>query len=445
MRVLYVEDDQSVAKAVEAMLASEAFECDTTDSGKRAVDLAKSNRYDVILLDLMLPDIDGYEVIKRLREAGVRTPFLMQTGITDHDNQFDGRPFGVTEYLVKPFNKTDLIERVQAVLSRPKLTPVKDFVAEPESGDTAQSRPDEERSDERFESMQIGKILLNEGIDCLILNMSNGGAAIELPDPDMHCPPAFDLQLPSGSILRSRLCWRFQDKLGVKGEIIGTHNGNGAVVPSPATADPDDAAASEPAPEIATAHQADRDAIELDALEEQAPTTSEEPRPEVPSIVLQEPSVAPPEPSQVTEQEASAPNGLPEDDRAAADDTFIIARGVRLSADSCECTEVLVDGVFESAIQAKRLRVSAGGRFVGRAVVEEAEIAGSIEGDLIVHGRLTVTATGTVTGRTQCREMEIELGGFIAGLVQRPATCAPENPIPSASASAPAQGVVTVA
>ena len=69
MRVLYVEDDGTVAKSVQLMLESEGHDCDATDSGKRAIELAKRGRYDIILLDIMLPDIDGYEVIKRLRAA----------------------------------------------------------------------------------------------------------------------------------------------------------------------------------------------------------------------------------------------------------------------------------------------------------------------------------------------------------------------------------------
>ena len=85
MRILYVEDDATQAQTVEAMLEGEDHFCHTTDSGEQAVLLAKRNEYDMIILDIMLPDIDGYEVIQRMQAAGITTPCLIQSGFVDFD------------------------------------------------------------------------------------------------------------------------------------------------------------------------------------------------------------------------------------------------------------------------------------------------------------------------------------------------------------------------
>ncbi len=218
MRVLYVEDDGTVAKSVQLMLESEGHDCDATDSGKRAIELAKRGRYDIILLDIMLPDIDGYEVIKRLRAAGVRTPFLIQTGLVGDGYQQEGLSLGVSQYLVKPFNKKELIERIEGVVSSARHKPAVDPAVEQALEDSAREHADERRRHRRFETALPAKILHNDGIDCVILNMSYGGAAIQLPGANTVCPPVFDLQVAFGSKFRCKVCWRFQDKIGVKGE-----------------------------------------------------------------------------------------------------------------------------------------------------------------------------------------------------------------------------------
>ncbi|MEQ9255576.1 MAG: response regulator, partial [Alphaproteobacteria bacterium] len=81
MRVLLVEDDSSTAKTIEAMLKAEGFVCDTTDLGEDGLEIGKLYDYDIIVLDLMLPDIDGYEVLRRLRAARVATPILILSGL----------------------------------------------------------------------------------------------------------------------------------------------------------------------------------------------------------------------------------------------------------------------------------------------------------------------------------------------------------------------------
>ncbi len=118
MRVLLVEDDSSTAKSIELMLKSEGYVVDNTDLGEDGLDLGKLYDYDIIILDLMLPDMDGYEVLKRLRAAKVNTPILILSGLTELDNKIKGLGFGADDYLTKPFDKRELIARIQAIVRR---------------------------------------------------------------------------------------------------------------------------------------------------------------------------------------------------------------------------------------------------------------------------------------------------------------------------------------
>ena len=120
MRVLLVEDDSSTAKSIELMLHSEGFIVDTTDLGEDGLEIGKLYDYDIILLDLMLPDIDGYEVLRRLRQSRVNTPILILSGLSELDHKIKGLGFGADDYLTKPFDKRELIARIQAIVRRSK-------------------------------------------------------------------------------------------------------------------------------------------------------------------------------------------------------------------------------------------------------------------------------------------------------------------------------------
>jgi len=120
MRVLLVEDDTSTAKSIEMMLKSEGYICDSTDLGEDGLEIGKIYDYDLIVLDLMLPDIDGYEVLRRLRAAKVRTPILILSGLSEPDKKVKGLGFGADDYLTKPFDKAELIARIQAIVRRSK-------------------------------------------------------------------------------------------------------------------------------------------------------------------------------------------------------------------------------------------------------------------------------------------------------------------------------------
>jgi two-component system cell cycle response regulator CtrA len=120
MRVLLIEDDQSTAKSIELMLKSDGYVVDTTDMGEDGLEIGKLYEYDIIILDLMLPDLDGYEVLKRLRAAKVETPILILSGLSELDSKLKGLGFGADDYLTKPFDKRELLARIQAIVRRSK-------------------------------------------------------------------------------------------------------------------------------------------------------------------------------------------------------------------------------------------------------------------------------------------------------------------------------------
>ena len=118
MRVLLVEDDASVAESIELMLKSERFVTYTTDLGEEGVDLGKLYDYDIILLDLNLPDMSGYEVLRKLRLAKVKTPILVLSGMASIEDKVKGLGFGADDYLTKPFHRDELVARIHAIVRR---------------------------------------------------------------------------------------------------------------------------------------------------------------------------------------------------------------------------------------------------------------------------------------------------------------------------------------
>ena len=120
MRVLLVEDDMAMAQSIETMLKSESYICDTTDMGEDGLEIGKLYDYDIIILDLMLPDIDGYEVLRRMRAAKIQTPILILSGLSGLDDKIKGLGVGADDYLTKPFDKRELVARIQAIVRRSK-------------------------------------------------------------------------------------------------------------------------------------------------------------------------------------------------------------------------------------------------------------------------------------------------------------------------------------
>ncbi len=120
MRILLVEDDPTTSRSIELMLTHANLNVYCTDLGEEGIDLAKLYDYDLILLDLNLPDMNGLEVLRQLRLARVDTPILILTGADDTENKIKGFGFGADDYMTKPFHREELVARIHAIIRRSK-------------------------------------------------------------------------------------------------------------------------------------------------------------------------------------------------------------------------------------------------------------------------------------------------------------------------------------
>jgi DNA-binding response OmpR family regulator len=118
MRLLLIEDDRSVARSVSRWLRSESFAVDIAGDGVTGEELAGTNDYDAIIMDIMLPRQDGWETLKHLRKEGNLTPILMLTALGDVDDRIRGLDSGADDYLAKPFHGGELLSRVRALVRR---------------------------------------------------------------------------------------------------------------------------------------------------------------------------------------------------------------------------------------------------------------------------------------------------------------------------------------
>jgi len=225
MKVLQVEDDQAAAQTVELMLKSQGHTCETTASGEAAIDLAQKKDYDIILLDIMLPDIDGYEVLKRLQAAEVQTPVLIQTGLLSREAG-NGSSLGSENYLIKPFGKAEIIKKMEALAdgSSPTQTAASPVVEEdPDRREGQRDEAANRRAVKRFKTLKSGQLIYKFmesdialcTMDCLILNLSAGGAALQ-PADIYKGPDTFTLQIKLGTKHLCQVCWKHRDKVGVR-------------------------------------------------------------------------------------------------------------------------------------------------------------------------------------------------------------------------------------
>jgi two-component system, cell cycle response regulator CtrA len=118
MRILLIEDDSAMAQSIELMLKSESFNVYTTDLGEEGIDLGKIYDYDIILLDLNLPDMSGFEVLRSLRISKVKAPILILSGLAGIEDKVRGLGFGADDYMTKPFHKDELTARIHAIVRR---------------------------------------------------------------------------------------------------------------------------------------------------------------------------------------------------------------------------------------------------------------------------------------------------------------------------------------
>ena len=117
-RILLVEDEPGLVLTLADLLAAEGFEVETAGDGRTGLEAAVSGRHDLILLDVMLPGMTGFEVCKEMRHRGVETPVLMLTARTQVIDRVVGLKLGADDYLTKPFDPSELIARVEALLRR---------------------------------------------------------------------------------------------------------------------------------------------------------------------------------------------------------------------------------------------------------------------------------------------------------------------------------------
>ena len=118
MRVLLAEDTIELANALTAVLTHNKYAVDTVHNGTDALENGLSGIYDIILLDIMMPGIDGIDVLKRLRDEGISTPVLILSARCDLDDRINGLDCGADDYLPKPFATTELLARMRALLRR---------------------------------------------------------------------------------------------------------------------------------------------------------------------------------------------------------------------------------------------------------------------------------------------------------------------------------------
>ena len=118
MKILLAEDEKRMNRAICEILRQEKYEVVSVENGKDALDEIEGGIYDLIVLDIMMPALSGFEVAKKTREAGIRTPILMLTAKSEVDDKVEGLDSGADDYLTKPFIAKELLARIRALLRR---------------------------------------------------------------------------------------------------------------------------------------------------------------------------------------------------------------------------------------------------------------------------------------------------------------------------------------
>ena len=167
MRILLIEDDLKIQAFVKESLEAEMFAVDAVSEGESGSYLARTNEYDVIILDLMLPDKDGHEVCEEIRNEGKTTPIIILSAITDSTQKTNLLNSGADDYLSKPFAINELMARIRAVLRRPpamqnEVLKIKDI--ELDSNKNTVFKKGKEVKLSRKEFMLLRYLMQNEGI-----------------------------------------------------------------------------------------------------------------------------------------------------------------------------------------------------------------------------------------------------------------------------------------
>lgn len=120
MRVLLIEDDKAMSQNIALILKKEGMVVDVSALGEDGLEVGKLYDYDIVILDLKLPDMDGLDVLKHLRASNINTPVLILSGLNSPDKKVSGLCCGADDYLTKPFDRSELIARVNAIVRRAK-------------------------------------------------------------------------------------------------------------------------------------------------------------------------------------------------------------------------------------------------------------------------------------------------------------------------------------
>ncbi|MDH3594331.1 MAG: response regulator [Rhodospirillales bacterium] len=225
MNVLLIEDDEETARGIELMLLALGHQHNWVSRGEAGAALALRGTYDLVLLDVMLPGIDGYEVLQQIRAAGLDTPVILQSGLVERDEAVKGLSLGVVDYLIKPYGKKELAARIDAARERARLVtaPPADPPADPSSDAPREEAPPappvpERRRGARGNVIKAGRVVYRAAtctMDCVVLNLSDQGAALQ-PEDALRCPDVFTLKIQHGPSYRCHVCWRYRSKLGVR-------------------------------------------------------------------------------------------------------------------------------------------------------------------------------------------------------------------------------------
>jgi len=158
--VLVVDDEPSIVTLVKFNLEKSGFNVDTAADGRSAVELSKQNSYDLMILDIMLPELDGIEVLKELRKAGIDMPVILLTAKDEELDKIIGLELGADDYITKPFSPRELTARVKAILRRAGTTEAKiQDSGLPKVNDEIIKIGDLEIEEEKYEARQKGKLL----------------------------------------------------------------------------------------------------------------------------------------------------------------------------------------------------------------------------------------------------------------------------------------------
>lgn len=231
MRVLFVDDDHALCESIATALRRQGHPCQTAESGEQALALAMETPFDIIVLDVALPDMDGLEVFGLLKWEGIKVPVLLQSGLSSQDLAQRGAVLDDGDFLAKPFNIAQLIARMDTVVARagkdaksrspePELVGSAASVLEPEESHCEQEAAGSGADQRRHErTAMFGAALImvgDEPLPCVILDVSAGGAALRLTEPDQQCPTLFTLEPLEGAPRRCEVRWRRGDTLGVE-------------------------------------------------------------------------------------------------------------------------------------------------------------------------------------------------------------------------------------